>query len=164
MLSDASWVTIISARWVHVASACLLVGGTFFLAFVMPNPTGEEPSQDQTYLRSRRGFKMVVHTTLLLLLASGIYNAYMNWEAYSRNRKLAHGLFGPHLLFGLTSFAILLVVLSRRVPKQGERVWVRYTAVLLLVTVLMASALKYAREHPRQQAPGTQISVVRHSG
>ena len=71
---------------------------------------------------------MVVHTTLLLLLASGIYNAMAYWGAYKLSPRFTHPLFGMHLLFGLTAFAILLVVLGRRgsvcrvvVCKSGAR-------------------------------------------
>ncbi|HXE53244.1 MAG TPA: hypothetical protein VN541_09530 [Tepidisphaeraceae bacterium] len=153
MILDVNWLPIVSMRWLHVISACLVVGGAFFLAFLVPWATTSDAASEAepNYQRSRRGFKMVVHTTLLLLLASGIYNAMGYWGAYKLSPRFTHPLFGMHLLFGLTSFAILLVVLGRRQPRYSERVWVRYTAILLLITVLAASSLKYVREHPQAQ-------------
>lgn len=149
MLSDASWTYVILLRWVHVLCAGLLIGGTFFVAFLLPGPSREPnaPAEDSIYLRSRRGFKMVVHSCILLLLISGIYNAYGNWHLYSLNRPLAHGLFGPHLLLAAIVFAILLLMLARKVPRPSERSWLRIAVILLFVTVLVASSLKYVREH-----------------
>ena len=151
MIADASWTYVILLRWVHVLCAGLLIGGAFFLAFLLPGKVGtsEEPSADLLYLRSRRGFKMLVHTCVLLLLISGIYNAYGNWRIYALNRPLAHGLFGPHLLLALIVFAILLIVFARKTPRPGERTWLRVTVVLLFLTVLLASSLKYVRDHIR---------------
>lgn len=151
MIADASWTYVILLRWVHVVCAGLLIGGTFLLAFLLPGKpaTPEESATDSLYLRSRRGFKMLVHTCVLLLLVSGIYNAYGNWRIYALNRPLAHGLFGPHLLLALIVFAILLIVFARKTPGPRERIWLRTTVVLLFLTVLVASSLKYVRDHIR---------------
>ena len=43
---------------------------------------------------------------------------------------------------------ILMVMLVRKQPRPSERSWLRVTVVLLFLTVLIASSLKYAREHP----------------
>lgn len=149
MIADASWTYVILLRWVHVLCAGLLIGGTFFIAFLWPGrgDGAEESTGDSPYLRSRRGFKMLVHSCVLLLLISGAYNAYGNWHIYARNRPLAHGLFGPHLLLALIVFAILLIVLARKTPGPRERMWLRITIVLLFATVLIASSLKYVRDH-----------------
>ena len=151
MIADASWIHVILLRWVHVLCAGLLIGGTFVLAFLLPGKaaTPEESATDSLYLGSRRGFKMLVHTCVLLLLISGSYNAYSNWRIYAQNPPLAHGLFGPHLLLGLAVFAILLIVFARKTPGPRERTWIRLTVVLLFLTVLVASSLKYVRDHIR---------------
>jgi len=152
MLSDGSWALVIFVRWLHVISACLLVGATFFVAFLLPPATREldEASRESILSRSRRGFKMLVHVCILLLLASGTYNLIGNRSAYHRGLPLTHALLGPHVLLALTAFAILLVVLAGRQPSRAYQRWVRLTASLLFLTVLTASALKWAREHPLQ--------------
>ena len=144
------WIPIIGFRWLHVISACLLVGATFFLAFILPAGIRESDAAvgNTVYLRSRRIFKMTVHSCILFLLISGIYNAIGNWGAYKRGIPLTHGLFGPHVLLAGVVFAILLTVLAPREPRKTQWGWLRLTFGLLLVTVLCASALKYAREHP----------------
>jgi uncharacterized membrane protein len=154
MMGDASWMAAILSRWVHLSFACLLVGGTFFMGFLVPGATAAEagePASGSINLPIRRGFKMVVHSSVLFLLITGTYNAIMNWPAYWKNIPLTHALFGSHLLLGLIIFVILMVMLSRKQPRPGERTWLRVTMVLLFLTVLIASSLKYAREHPKPQ-------------
>lgn len=153
MISDASWTYVILLRWVHVLCAGLLIGGTFFIAFLWPGRGDKaEESSEPLYLRSRRGFKMLVHSCVLLLLISGVYNAYGNWGIYALDRPLAHGLFGPHLLLGLIVFAILLIVLAHKAPGPRERTWLRVCVLLLFLTVLIASSLKYVRDHIRAES------------
>lgn len=150
MLTDASWVPVILLRWIHVLCAALVIGGTFLMAFLLPWPKMDEATDiTAPYLRGRRGFKRLVHVCALLLLISGIYNAYGNWGLYKLNRPLAHGLFGPHLLFGLLALAVLIVVLAHRAVRATERTWFRISVLLLFLAVLMASSLKYVRDHLR---------------
>lgn len=150
MLVDASWVWVILLRWVHVVCAGLVIGATFLMAFLLPRAKVEEVTDASSpYLRGRRRFKMLVHVCTLLLLISGIYNAYGNWGAYKLNPPLAHGLFGPHLFFGLLALAVLITVLARRTVRPSERTWLRVAVVLLFLAALMASSLKYVRDHLR---------------
>lgn len=151
MIADASWIYVIVLRWAHVVCAGLLIGGTFFVAFLLPpqSDTAELSATDSLYLRSRRGYKRVVHTCILLLLISGIYNFYGNRGLYDLNPPLMHSLFGIHLLLGLIVFAILLVVLARRTWVVREWTWLRVAVVVLFLTALVASSLKYVRDHIR---------------
>jgi putative copper export protein len=146
MIADANWTYVIPLRWIHVLCAGLLLGGTFLMAFLLPiGETGSDaPAAGSPSPRSRRGFKMLVHICTLLLLISGAYNSYNNWHSYGR---LAQGLWGPHLLLGLIVLGILLTVLARKTPRPSERTWLRVAAVLIFVTFLVASSLKYVREH-----------------
>lgn len=151
MIADASWTYVILLRWVHVVCAGLLIGGTFFLAFLLPakKASPDEQPVESLYIRGRRGFKMLVHTCVLLLLISGIYNFYGNRRIYDLNPRLAQSVFGTHALLGIIIFAILLVVLARKAPGARERTWLRVTVILLFLTVLVASSLKYVRDHIR---------------
>jgi len=153
MIGDASWLVAILSRWLHLSFACLLVGGTFFMGFLVREGAteGDTPATGSIYLKARRGLKMVVHSSVLFLLLTGTYNATLNWAAYRRNIPLTHALFGTHLLFALIVFAILMVTFARKQPRPTERKWLKIAALLLFLTVLMASSLKYAREHPKAQ-------------
>jgi len=145
----AQAIVVFLSRWIHVTSACLLFGSTFFFYAIAPLATRplDEQGREAVFLKCRRGFKLIVHTTILLLLLSGTYNAIHNWPAYRGNMPTTHMLFGSHLLLGLIIFAILLVILARREPIRSHRTWLRVSVVLLFLTVAAASALKQAREH-----------------
>ena len=152
-----NWFDVIPLRWLHVVSACLLVGAAFFVAFLLPPATRELDESRKTLLESRirRGFKMLVHTCVLLLLVSGTYNLIGNRDAYHRTLPLSHALLGLHVLVALAVFTILLLVLARRDTPRGYFTWIRITVALLLLAVLMASALKWVREHPHERIQQT---------
>jgi uncharacterized membrane protein len=156
MIADASWVYVIGVRWVHVVCAGLLIGGTFFIAFLMPGRRSETEASATDdpggFLRTRRAFKITTHACILFLLLSGIYNAYGNWQAYKLNPAFSHSLFGSHLLLALIVFTLLLVLFARRQPRTSERGWLRLTVLLLFLTALIASSLKYVRDHAHAQS------------
>ena len=155
MLAETNWVIIILLRWLHVITACVLIGGTFFLAAILSaaaEQTSEGTMQQSPYSRTRRPFKMLVHISILFLLGSGIYNAISNWSAYRAGIPLTHALFGPHVLLAVIALTILLVIFTPREPRNWHRRGLQIAVAILLLAVLCASALKYALEHPRQRA------------
>ena len=98
---------------------------------------------------------MLVRVTIVLLIASGIYNLILNRDGYHRTLPLSHGLLGSHVLLALVIVGLLEAGLSARRVECGRRGLVRIGVVLLFVTVAVASTLKYVREHP---APPTAVS------
>jgi uncharacterized membrane protein len=155
-------LVVVFFRWLHVATACIAVGGVFFLRIVIPIALRslDDQSARTMLLRSRRVFKMVVHTCILLLLISGTYNAWGNWPVYSSMGKgLGHSLFGVHLLLALVVFAILLWLLAGREPRATHLRWLAVTLALMFLTIAAASVLKYAREsHAAAASPTTAKS------
>jgi uncharacterized membrane protein len=143
-------LVIILVRWIHITSACIAVGGVFFIRVVFPvglKALDPEPARAML-LRTRRVFKMVIHTCILLLLATGTFNAIMYWPAYSSmGAGLGHSLFGTHLLLALIAFSIALWLLAGKEPKKNHLKWMGVNLVVLLLTIAAASVLKYAREH-----------------
>jgi uncharacterized membrane protein len=136
-------------RWLHIATACVAVGGVFFLRIVIPIALRslDADSARTMFLRARRVFKMVVHTCILLLLVSGTYNAWGNWARYSSMGKgLGHSLFGIHLLLGLLIFAVALWLLAGPEPRKNHLRWAAITLALMFLTISAGSVLKYARE------------------
>ena len=164
MIADVSWTYVILMRWVHVICAGLLIGGTFFLAFLLPSrASGDEGTgaDDSWFLRARRAFKITTHACILFLLLSGAYNAYGNWQAYKQNPAQSHSLIGSHLLLALIVFTLLVILFARRQLRPSERTWLRVTVILLFLTVLVASSLKYVRDHtPAQPSAATQPSAL----
>jgi uncharacterized membrane protein len=145
---DGSAVIAILFRWLHVVAAALAIGGVFFVRVILPVGlrTLDETSRTQVMLACRRVFKMVIHTCILLLLVSGIYNSIRLFPQYRVNPPLLHGLWGGHILLGLCVFGISLWLLSGKQPPASAPGFMTLNLVLLLILVAVASSLKTARE------------------
>ena len=148
---------VVFFRWLHIATACVAVGGVFFLRIVIPIALRslDEQSARTMLQRCLRVFKMIVHTAVLFLLVSGTYNAWRNWAVYSSMGKgLGHSLFGMHLLLALIVFGILLWLMVGREPRPTVLRWLAISLALMFLTIAAGSVLKYAREvHAAQILP-----------
>lgn len=158
---DSHAIIIILFRWIHVAAACVAVGGVFFIRVVFPiglKVLDPEPARAMM-LRTRAMFKRVVHTCILLLLITGTYNAIQNWPSYTAmSPGVGHGLFGMHLLLALIAFGIALWLLAGPEPRADHKRWLAINLVLLFLTIAAASTLKYARDHA-QKPTGAAMST-----
>jgi uncharacterized membrane protein len=147
-------------RYLHVVTACLAVGGAFFIRFLLPIGTRDlEPeAKDFVLLRSRRAFKMVVHPAMLAFIVSGIYNSWRLFPQYKANPPMLHSLWGTHILIALIIFGISIVLLKGVEPPRKHRGWMKLNVGLMLVAILVASSLKWARE--RENPRVTPVKVV----
>jgi uncharacterized membrane protein len=145
----------ILVRWIHVITACVLIGCAFFSVVLLPIALRglDADSRLKATLAVRRVFKMIVHTGALLLLLSGAYNAVRNWPIYNQWPGITHGIFGMHLLLGLAVLTLLIVVLVGRNPRPSSPSMMKWAMILAFLTVLAGSTLKWARErahdHPK---------------
>ena len=135
-------------RYVHIVAACLALGGAFFMRFILSAASRDlDPqSRDFVFLRSRRAFKFVVHSAILAFLVSGTYNAIRLWPQYGVNHWLLHPLWAAHLFLGLTVFTISIVLLRGVEPPRRHRGWMKANVILMLLAILAAGTLKWARE------------------
>ena len=153
---------VVFFRWLHVITACVVIGCAFFMAVLLPaGLRGLEPEQrEAAFLRSRRALKMVVHTGILLFIISGIYNYLGNRDLYKQWPQVAHSLFGIHVLGAIIAWAIMIAFLAGREPFKGFSTWTKINLVVLALTVAAASTLKSAREavlkNPIQPASQTK--------
>lgn len=155
MIAQLNWVWAIGFRWVHIVSACLLIGGTFFYAAVLasgPVAAGESV-EDARAVFARRSLQMLARLLVVLLIATGVYNIILNHVAYERSLPLSHLLIGPHALLAVVILGALEVGLSKRRAPAARRGWLWTTVVLMFITVAIASSLKYVREHPSKPVP-----------
>ena len=150
-------------RWLHVIAACVAVGGLFFMAVVLPlGLRAIEPAQHKELrVGLRQVFKRVVHSAILLLIISGAFNTWRNWEVYRLNMPLTHAVWGIHLILALVVFGISLAVVAGKEPRPTHRAWMWVNLVLMILAVAAASTLKSAREKG-MIAPSSQ-SAARNS-
>lgn len=114
--------------------------------FARQLPLLEPELSHQLLLRTRRTFKMLIHTAILLLLVTGIYNTYLAWDKYALDEAVLHALWGTHILLAALAFAISLYVLAGAQPPRSHRTLMAVNFVILLLVVAAASTLKWARE------------------
>jgi uncharacterized membrane protein len=153
-------------RYLHVVTACLAVGGAFFIRFLLPIGTRdlEAEAKDFVLLRSRRAFKMVVHPAMLAFIVSGVYNSWRLFPQYKVNPPMLHSLWGTHILIALVIFGISIILLKGVEPPRNHRTWMKVNVALMFVVILVASSLKWAREHenprvtPTKNVPATSNS------
>jgi hypothetical protein len=161
-LTDAPTILINSiVRWLHIIPAALAIGGIFFMAVILPAATfGVDAEARATVLaRARRIFKMVIHTSILLLLLTGIFNSIRLFPQYKANPGLTHALWGMHMLLALVAIGISIWLLKGPQPPAGHRTVALLNFILLLLLVLSASTLKTVREShlkPGHPNPTTQ--------
>jgi len=89
---------------------------------------------------------MVIHTAILFLILTGIYNSMMVFKIYNRNPPLMHSLWGTHILLALIAFCIALFVLAGPNPPASHRKLMAINFIILLITIAVASTLKFERE------------------
>jgi len=155
-------VLIILSRWLHIIAAVLAFGGTFFMRVILPLglAQADAASRDAVFLRCRRVFKMVIHTCVLLLLLTGGFNTWRAWGDYRLDRPLTHALWGPHMLLGITAMVIALLLLAPKQPPRWHRAGAMINLVILFITVLLASSLKYVHDRAVRGAPPAKAATL----
>lgn len=149
-------------RWLHIITACVAVGGLFFMVLLLPAGLRslDVVVREEVALRFRRLFKVVIHACILLFLISGTYNAIANWKGYRAGVPLTHELFGLHILLALCVFVVWLLALAGKPTRPGVRRWMGASLVLVLLTVAAASSLKWARERGLARQRADLVSTV----
>jgi uncharacterized membrane protein len=152
---------VVLSRWLHVMSAILAIGGTFFMRVILPLglAQADASSREAVFVRCRRVFKMVIHTCVLLLLLTGAFNTWRAWGEYKLDTPLLHALWGPHVILGLIAMTLALVLLAPKAPPTWHRTGAAVTLVVLFATVLLASTLKSYHDRAVRAHPAHPASV-----
>jgi len=154
---------VIFFRWLHVTTACVAIGGAFFMRILLPAGLGElEPeARRAAFLKIRRIFKMVIHTCILFLLVSGIYNSMGNWAIYNTIPQTAQPLWGTHVLLATAIFAIGIYALIGKEPQGKDANWMLVMLLLMLAATGVAAGLKYVRDNRPLPATTTPTLAAR---
>lgn len=159
---DSQQMLSLFSRWFHVIPAIMLVGGTLFLRFALvPAATAHKSEHSELRELIRGRFAKLVMLSVLCLLISGFYNAYL--------KAIGFKLSGPYL--GLLTVKILLAffvfylasVLTGRSQtakkfRQKEIFWLNVLCAAMLAIVAMAGWMKLSPE--KVKIKSTDIPVV----
>ena len=154
-------------RWIHILSAIILVGGTFYQRFaLLPALASIQSSPKDEVAEACRGpwAKWVMATSGLLLL-SGLVNAVGIIKQYEL-RGVYHGLVAVKLVVALAIFWISAMLAGRSSSAQKFRekitLWLTVNVVLSVSIVCLGGYMRMERvENSSEKSP--QVSVIRHN-
>lgn len=146
-----NWLAFLS-RFFHVLMAVIAVGGLFFLWRVtLPalRAAGDDAQTADARRMVSKRWRMILWHAIVLLLATGIYNSFLNWPtAATSHPALWHACFGSKMILAAVLFAIgLCLTWPGKGPafiKQRAGLFMTVNVILALLIVALASAMKMA--------------------
>ncbi len=157
------------SRILHVGTAIVLVGGTFFVRFVLL-PAATAVLSDEVHGKLRAAvvgtWKRFVHAGIGLFILSGAFNYYRVIAAEThKGDALYHALLGTKILVALIVFFIASALVGRSAAFEGMR---RNSGKWLLINLLLAgfiiavSGFLKVRGIPRAKAPAIASGQISH--
>ncbi len=142
------WLTAevigILMRWVHIASAAVLIGGLIYARVVVAPMLGESSPEERAESLDQLGsrFRPLVYAAIAGLVVSGLYSFLL----HRGHTPYYHAWFGVKVLLALHVFAAAaLAVRSSRVPSEDEAKRLRRMSGAILsglVVILIAAYLR----------------------
>ncbi len=130
------------SRILHVGTAIVVVGGTFFVRFVLfPAATQNLASDVHERLRGAvlGTWKKIVHAGIVLFILTGALNYYrVIARGTHKGDPLYHALLGTKILLALVIFFLASVLVGRATAFEGLR---RNAPRWLLVNLLLATII-----------------------
>jgi len=139
---DAELLFYSLTRILHVGTAIVVVGGTFFLRFVL-FPAATQNLSDDVHARLRGAvmgtWKKIVHSAIALFILTGAINYYrVIAQGSHKGDSLYHALLGTKILLALGIFFVAEALVGRAAAFDGMR---RNAAKWLLVNLLLATII-----------------------
>ncbi len=143
---ETDLILAVISRWVHVATAIVLVGGTaFFRLAVIPALEGDS---SDLVKRIRERWKKVVHAGIGLFILSGAYN-YMLMIPLHKGDKLYHPLVGTKMLLAFFVFFIASALVGSKPGTQKFRDNAKkWTGGMLLVAAVIVAISSFVKVRP----------------
>ena len=135
----------ILSRWTHIGTAIVLVGGAFFMRFVLTPAASQLPDSEHAKLKElvMNKWKRFVHGGILLFLASGFYNYLM---VKAPRPKPYHMLMGIKILLAFAIFFLISALVGRSKTFEGMRKnskkWQVVVLILAAIIVGISGYLK----------------------
>jgi uncharacterized membrane protein len=158
----ADLVLFTTTRVLHIATAIVLVGGTFFVRFVLlPAATANLPDDVHAKLRGAitATWKKIVHLGIGLFIITGGFNYYRVIAAgIHKGDAIYHALLGTKIILALIVFFIASAMVGRSAAFEGmrrnPRRWLMVNLLLAGVIVALSGFLK-VRDVPAAKPAAT---------
>ena len=130
----------LSARFLHVMVAVLLVGGAMFTRFVLMPAAAELPEDEHTKLKERIGnrWRKLVMLGILVLLVTGFYNYLAVTAPAHKGDGKYHMFMGIKMLLAFVVFFLASALAGR---SKGLAFFRRDAGKWLLVLILLSSVV-----------------------
>ncbi len=154
------WLAIIS-RWTHVGTAIVLVGGTFFLRFVLTPVAAQFPDTDQVQLKScvMAAWKKFIHAGIVLFLVSGFYNYLIVAAPLHKGDKLYHPLIGMKILLALGMFVIASALVGKSKVCEGMRKHATFwQSAILVIAAVVVGISGFAKVALKPTTPAVSVA------
>ncbi len=168
---DSLLVTFVS-RWLHVASAIVLLGGSLFILLVLMPAARNIADAERTSLHEgvMGRWRKIVGAAILLLLLTGFYNylaVNVPLQRESPTHGMYHALMGTKILLSLGVFFLASALTGRAKAfekmRQNRRTWMLVTVLLGTTVVGIGSYLRVAANPaPQRDAPATASATAGH--
>lgn len=151
-------------RWMHILSAIVLVGGTFFLRFSLAPTLAAQSEETRASLLTgwRPGWARLVMITSGLLLISGLVNAVRIIKAYEFASPY-HVYVAVKLILALAIFWLSASIAGRsnRAEQFRQRMthWLTINVLLSVLIVGLAGFMKLSPRTPKlPDAPSVEMA------
>lgn len=135
-------------RWTHIASAIILLGGSFFIRMILqPAVTAalSDVEKDKLHTPIARRWQGICHILILLFLISGFYNLSLSLPKH-KGDTLYFVLFFAKFVMAFVVFYLVEALNSKLSWSQKIRnkmaLWAGLTLVLGFLIVLISGTLK----------------------
>lgn len=158
------WIDIVS-RWLHVGTAIVLVGGLFFMRFILGPAASQISDEEHVKLRELviGRWKRFVHGGIGLFLLTGFYNYIWVLTPLHKGDKLYHPLIGTKILLAFAVFFLSSALVGQSKAFAGLRAQSRFwQGVILFLAALIIGISGFAKValKPTSQPPATTSSIT----
>lgn len=132
----------ITFRWIHVASIVIMVGGAFFIRFVLLPTAATLPDEPHRLLRAgvMKRWYIVLRACMVLILASGVFN----FVAVTRPLHAGGDRGTYDLLVGIkVGLALAIFGIAEALVRKDPTKWLTVNLLIAMVVIAISSTLKF---------------------
>jgi uncharacterized membrane protein len=155
--SGMYWIMLVS-RVLHILGAIILVGGLFYVRFIV-SPTIASPGTapaDQLFGGRRAAWAKWVGIATALLLITGIWNYLQIIQQHEKLASPYHMMAGLKMLAAIALFLLAALLAGRTAAaeaiREKWRLWLNVCVILGVVTVILGSVLRSIPHKPKIDA------------